>query len=52
MYLHKRVRKVHAEVCGEVLLNKEVLLQAVGWEREDEHIKGVYLRMVLRRSEI
>jgi hypothetical protein len=32
IYLHAHVWKVHAEVCGEVLLNKEVLLQAAGWE--------------------
>ena len=51
IYLHAHVRKVHAEVCGEVPLNRSFIAGG-GGVRKGEHMKGVYLRMVLRHSEI
>ena len=45
VYLHKRVQKVHAEV-GDRSFVKGKSLAENGWEEEDEHIKGVYLRTV------
>ena len=51
IYLHAHVQKVRAEVGGEVPLNRSFI--AGGWVgREGEHMKCVYLRMVLRLSEI
>lgn len=49
--MHKRVQIVHAEVCVKTFRKVKALAEN-GWEGEDEHIKGVYLRIVLRRSEI
>lgn len=45
VYLYKRVQKVHAEVGDKAFVRGESLTEN-GWERKDEHIKGVYLRTV------
>ena len=45
VYLYKRVQKVHAEAGDKSFVRGESLAE-IGWEGEDEHIKGVYLRTV------
>ena len=45
VYLYKRVQKVHAEAGDKSSVEGKSQAEN-GWEGEDEHIKGVYLRTV------
>ena len=45
VYLYNRVQMVHAEAGDKSFVWGKSLAEN-GWEGEDEHIKGVYLRTV------